>query len=256
MAGRDNCAVASNPDLPRMQLATGHPVMAAMRRHPIFVDFTAEQLQRLLQGGRVETLRAGQLLYSRGEPSLRFFLVLDGQVNLSLHSIDGAEKIIDLQGPGEVFAEAVAFMERPVYQMTAAAATAVRVVSFQNQAYIEILRENPDACLRVLRHLSSRLHLRIREIEGITLASATTRFARLLESRMPADATESATVHLPETRQELASYLAIKPETLSRALRVLADSGAVVVRGKTIEVLSRARLRLHLDEPGGFCPGG
>lgn len=256
MARRDNFAAALDPERPQVLVATGHPALVAMRQHPIFVEFTPEQLQRLLQGGRIEALRPGQLLYSRGDPSQRFFLVLDGQVNLSLHSLDGAEKIIDLQGPGEVFAEAVAFMERPVYQMTAVAATAARVMSFQNQAYLEILRENPDACLRVLRHLSSRLHVRIREIEGIALASATARCARLLESRMPAYATESATVHFQETRQELASYLTIKPETLSRALRALADSGAVVVRGKTIEVVSRARLRLHLDDRGGFRPGG
>jgi CRP-like cAMP-binding protein len=65
---------------------------------------------------------------------------------------------------------------------------------------------------------------------------------------MPAAATDSATIHLEESRQELASWLAIKPETLSRALRTLADGGAIIVRGKTIEVLSRARLRQYLDD--------
>jgi CRP-like cAMP-binding protein len=65
---------------------------------------------------------------------------------------------------------------------------------------------------------------------------------------MPAEAIDSATIHLKESRQELASWLAIKPETLSRALRTLADGRAIIVKGKAIEVLSRARLHEYLDD--------
>ena len=227
---------------------TPHPLSALQRRHRIFAGLTQDQVERLLRSGRIESVNAGQLLYSRGDVSRRFFLILEGQVHLSLHTALGAEKIIDIQGPGDVFAEAVAFMERPVYQMTATAATAARVMSFPNQVYIEILRENAAACLLVLQHVSSRLHVRIREIGGIVLESATSRLARMLEDRMPAEAIDSATIHLKESRQELASWLAIKPETLSRALRTLADGRAIIVKGKAIEVLSRARLHEYLDD--------
>jgi CRP-like cAMP-binding protein len=227
---------------------TPHSLSVLPRLRRIFAGLTQDQVERLLRSGRIESVNAGQLLYARGDVSRRFFLILAGQVHLSLHTAHGAEKIIDIQGPGDVFAEAVAFMERPVYQMTATAATAARVMSFPNQVYIEILRENAAACLLVLQHVSSRLHVRIREIGGIVLESATSRLVRLLEDRMPADATESAIIHLEESRQELASWLAIKPETLSRALRTLADGRAIIVKGKAIEVLSRARLHEYLDD--------
>jgi CRP-like cAMP-binding protein len=72
---------------------------------------------------------AGQVLYSRGDASTRFFLVLEGQVNLSLHSREGDENIIDIQGPGQVFAEAVSFMARPVYGAVAVQGRTIDVVS-------------------------------------------------------------------------------------------------------------------------------
>lgn len=234
--------------VPALRAIERHPAFLAMGQHPMFAALARDELQCLLRAGCVEQLAAGQVLYSRGDASTRFFLVLEGQVNLSLHSRDGGEKIIDIQGPGQVFAEAVAFMARPVYQMTATAATAARILCIPNQEYVEILLGNPGACRQVLQHLSTRLHVRIREIEGITLESATSRVARLLDSRMPPDAPNSARIRLTETRQELASYLAMKPETLSRALRVLADDGAVAVQGRTIDVMSRARLRSHFDD--------
>lgn len=235
-----------------LRVTERYSALLAMGQHPMFAALAHDQLRRLLSAGRTEQLVAGQVLYSRGEASARFFLVLEGQVNLSLHSRDGGEKIIDIQGPGQVFAEAVAFMARPVYQMTATAATAARVLGIPTPNYIETLLGNPKACRQVLQHMSSRLHLRIREIEGITLESATSRVARLLDGRMPAEATDTARIRLTETRQELASYLAMKPETLSRALRVLADNGAVVVQGRTIDVVSRVRLRSHLDDAANF----
>jgi len=234
--------------VPTLRVTERHPAFLAMGQHPMFAALSHDQRRRLLQAGRVEQFVAGHVLYSRGDVSSRFFLVLEGQVNLSLHSRDGVEKIIDIQGPGQLLAEAVAFMARPVYQMTATAATAARLLSIPNEEYVETLLGNPRACRQVLQHLSSRLHLRIREIEGITLESATSRVARLLDGRVPPGATGSARIRLTETRQELASYLAMKPETLSRALRVLADDGAVAVQGRTIDVVSRARLRSHFDD--------
>ena len=243
-------ATQPGPAVVSLRMTERHPAFLAMGQHPMFAALAPEQLRRLLRAGRIEQLRAGQVLYSRGETSTRFFLVLDGQVNLSLHSREGIEKIIDIQGPGQVFAEAVTFMARPVYQMTATAATAARVLGIPNNEYLEVLFGQPEACRQVLQHLSSRLHLRIREIEGLTLENATSRVARLLDGRMPQGTTENARIQLAETRQELASYLAMKPETLSRALRVLADHGAVVVQGRTIEVVSRVRLREHLDDVG------
>lgn len=244
MNGKQGAVAAVAP----LSMIERQPAFRAMAQHPMFAALAREQLQRLLRAGRVEQLDSGQVLYSRGDASTRFFLVLEGQVNLSLHSREGVEKIIDLQGPGQVFAEAVAFMARPVYQMTATAATAARVLGIPNQEYIDLLLGNPRACRQVLQHLSSRLHVRIREIEGITLESATARVARLLDGRMPPGATHAARIKLTETRQELASYLAMKPETLSRALRALADDGAIAVQGRTIDVVSRVRLRSHLDD--------
>ncbi len=49
-----------------------------------------------------------------------------------------------------------------------------------------MLRESPETCLRMLGHLSQRLHMRIREIEYLTLESATHRLVRMIESRLPA----------------------------------------------------------------------
>jgi len=226
-------------------LTEGTP-LAAIRSHHLFAGLTPEQLQRVLASSGVDEVEPGQLLFDRGQPARHFFVVIDGQVNLTLYSKAGEEKIVDILGPGQSFAEAVMFMEGHVYPVSAVAAAKGKVGRFSNREYVAILRESPETCLRMLGHLSQRLHMRIREIEYLTLESATHRLVRMIEGRLPADS-GPAEISLAESRQEIASRLSMKPETLSRILRALADSGAIVVHGRVLQVPDRARLLAFLD---------
>jgi CRP-like cAMP-binding protein len=228
-----------------MQTATA--LLPTLRGHHLFAGLSPAQMQRLLTVSHVEEYEAGHLLFDRGQPAQYFFIVLEGQVNLVLYSKAGEEKIVDILAPGNSFAEAVMFMEAPGYPVSAVAAVRSTVARFPCREYIAILRESPETCLRMLGHLSQRLHMRIREIEYLTLESATHRLVRLIEGRLPADATGPAEVTLQESRQELASRLSMKPETLSRILRQLADAGALVVNGRVLQVPDRRRLLSMLD---------
>jgi CRP-like cAMP-binding protein len=154
---------------------------------------------------------------------------------------------VDIIGPGMSFAEAAMFMEAPGYPVSAVAAVESTVARFPSREYLAILRESPETCLRMLGNLSQRLHMRIREIEYLTLESATHRLVRLIESRLPGDTAGPAELTLQESRQELASRLSMKPETLSRILRHLADAGAIVVHGRVLQVPDRKRLLAMLD---------
>jgi CRP-like cAMP-binding protein len=224
--------------------------LAGVRAHHLFAGLSPPQLQRVMTSAHVVDADAGELLFDRGQPARHFYVVLEGQVNLVLYSKAGEEKIVDILGPGQSFAEAVMFMSGPMYPVSAVTAGPCRIARFSSLDYVALLRESPETCLRMLGHLSQRLHMRIREIEYLTLDSATHRLVRMIESRVPAGSDGPHEIVLQESRQELASRLSMKPETLSRILRTLADTGVIVVQGRTLQVPSRARLAAVLDAPG------
>jgi len=230
-------------------MLTDGQALAGIRAHHLFAGLAPAQLQRLLSASAIEDAEAGQVLFDRGQPARHFYIVIDGQVNLTLYSAAGDEKIVDILGPGQSFAEAVMFMAGPVYPVSAVAASQSRIARFPSQEYLAILRESPETCLRMLGHLSQRLHMRIREIEYLTLESATHRLVRMIESRLPHDAPGPTEITLQESRQELASRLSMKPETLSRILRALSEGGAIVVDGRSLKVPDRRRLLAFLDRP-------
>lgn len=224
--------------------------LRGIRAHHLFAGLSPPQLQRVMSSASVLTAESGQLLFDRGQPARHFYIVLEGQVNLVLYSKAGEEKIVDILVTGQSFAEAVMFMSGPMYPVSAVAADTSRIARFSSDDYVGLLRESPDTCLRMLGHLSQRLHMRIREIEYLTLDSATHRLVRMLEARVPAGGDGPHEITLQESRQEIASRLSMKPETLSRILRTLADAGVIVVHGRSLQVPSRARLAAVLDAPG------
>jgi CRP-like cAMP-binding protein len=102
----------------------------------------------------------------------------------------------------------------------------------------------------MLGQLSQRLHMRVREIEQLTLESATHRLVYLIASRIPVGQDGATVVSLQESRQEIASRLSMKPETLSRILRHLSDAGVIQVEGRDLRIPDATRLRGVLDLPG------
>lgn len=222
----------------------------SLRGHHLFAGLDPRQFEQVMVASRIDDYEAGQVLFERGQNAQHFFIVLDGQINLFLYSRAGEEKIVEILRPGNSFAEAVMFMEGSAYPVSSVAVVKSQVARLPNREYIAILRESPDTCLRMLSHLSRRLHLRIREIESLTLESATHRLVRLIEARLPPDDDAPAEINLLESRQELASRLSIKPETLSRILRQLVDVGAIDVNGRVLRVNDRKRLIAVRDAIG------
>jgi CRP-like cAMP-binding protein len=214
-----------------------------LRTHYLFEALLPEQFATVVAGAASVELGAGQLLFQRGDPARHFFVVASGGVKLALQSRAGEEKVVERLGPGQSFAEALMFVAAPRYPLAAIALEPSTVVAIDAGEFVAMLRASPDTCLRLLGDLSRRLHARISEIEELTLESATHRLVRHLLALAPVGTPAPLTVTLDESRQLLASRLAIKPETLSRILRSLADAGAIRIDGRQIELRDLAQLR-------------
>ena len=80
------------------------------------------------------------------------------------------------------------------------------------------------------------MHELVERIEELSIARAGARLARYL-LRQPATGGGAALeIDLPLARKELASHLAIVPETLSRLLRRWQDEGVIRVEGRKLAI--------------------
>lgn len=216
-----------------------------LRQAPLFSGLSDAQLRRVMQRAVTVRLDEGQWLFGQDEPAARFYFVRSGQMRLFRLSAEGGEKIIELVGPGQTFAEALMFMGTGTYPVCAAALGPAQLVSIDAGDFAAMLKESPESCFALLGDLSKRLHALIAEIDNLTLHSAGGRVARWLLAQIPPERTELA---LDVRKATLASRLSIKPETWSRITRRLAEQGIIVVDGHRIRLLDREALRAIADD--------
>ncbi len=219
------------------------PQYDIVRQHYLFSGLDEPDFDKLVATVTEEKLGKGEVLFHRGDAAHCFYFLETGQVELSLISPAGQKQIVEVVSPGRTFAEAIVFMRETRFPVTAEALLDSVLYRVPNQAYLDVLYGNPDACMRLLSDVCRHLHARVREIERLTIQNARSRLSSYLVDHIVESQDDEATIRLDLPRHVIASRLSITPETLSRLLRNLSDEGILTIEDRVIFVHSLARLR-------------
>lgn len=229
----------------RLILVRAQPEMLdELRRNYLFSDLAEGQLQRVARHAAHVRLNEGEALFEQGDPAKRFYLLLSGQIKLFRLSPAGNEKVVDIVIPGGTFAEALMFLDRPHYPVGAQALQASEIISIDAADFADMLRESVDTCFVMMGAMSQRLRGLLREIDDLSLHSASCRVAAYLVKHAPAAADS---FELPVAKQIVASRLSVKPETFSRIIKQFSDNGLIRVSGSRVTIVDRAALDVAAD---------
>lgn len=197
---------------------------------------------------RVKSLAKGEYLFRKGEPSIGFYVVQKGAVNVHRLNVAGREQVIHIFRSGESFAEATLSTETG-YPADARAVEASQVLLIQRGGFLSLLRKNPELGLRILAGMSLHLRALVGQLEDLTLKDVETRLANWLIKRCPETYRGGAVeVELGMTKRVLAAELGTVSETLSRTLAKLREQGILRVKGKVLTVQDPPRLRRLLRQ--------
>ena len=224
----------------------------ALKDAYLFSKLDDDQLARVEAMAQETLLRDGQTLFHAGDEARRFYLVREGKMKLSRLALNGNEKVIEVVSAGFTFAEALMFADRPRYPVRSSAIGETRVMGFDSQAFKAMLRESVDTCFRLMGDMSLRLRHLIKEIDDLTLQTATGRVAGFLYGQSVYKGQKRTAFELDMPKGVLASRLSVKPETFSRILHSFIDQGLVNVQGAHVEFLNTDGLRQHA-ESAGIC---
>lgn len=219
------------------------PQYETIRSHYLFSGLDEDTFDALVSHIAVESFDKGEALFHRGDVASSFYYIETGQIELSLISPEGQKKIVEVIAHGRTFAEAIVFMRENKFPVTAEALSDSVVYRIPNAAYLDLLQDNSNACMRLLSDVCRHLHQRVQEIERLTIQNARSRLSSYLIDHIVETDDDEATVRLDLPKHIIASRLSVTPETLSRLLRAMADDGILTVDDRLIFVHSLARLR-------------
>lgn len=216
---------------------TAERAYTVLRNVPMFREVDEKHLLRIADESRFIVLETGEFIFHTGDHCNGFYITVRGNVKLSFLSMAGKEHVVRIIGPGQSFAEAIAFHNKPA-PVSVQALSAATVLFIPIDVVFQSIEENPVCARGMLAGLSRRLHQLMTEIESLTLNSGAQRvIGYLLQNEA------EASVNLPVSYNVIASHLNLTPESLSRILHSLSDQGLINLKGKLISINSVEKLR-------------
>lgn len=170
-----------------------------------------------------------------GDTARRIMEVVEGAVMLTKLLPDGRRQVVELLGPGDVFGLAAC----DVYACSAETLTASVLTTHDRTA----LERDPALAARLLRRFEAQLCAMHSHALVLGRMSALERVAFFLLRLMP-EGVVGGTLHLSMTRQEIADFLGLTLETVSRAFSELKRRGLVaLLRADEVQINDRGSMR-------------
>ena len=140
---------------------------------------TVDDILALLPTSPTEHYRKGATIYSPAQPSKSFYLLVSGNVKLSLMQGDGSEALLEIVRPDELFGES-AFLNLPDRRELATALEKVRLMTWPISVIEDLVMKRPRLAVALLQ-ISAQRSLRFAEhIGSLTVDNLQRRLARSL----------------------------------------------------------------------------
>lgn len=221
--------------------------IASIKELILFSALDDEQLQQVVSSTQLKLLKSGENIFKQGEESRHFYAVHKGSVKLSLLSPEGSEKIIEILRPGQQFAEAIIFHDKPKFPVNSIALEATEVFEFDSKVYLKILENSFATNKRLLQNMSRKMHKFLNEIDNLCLHTATYRLINYIICSIPEGVQDNSTeITLDAAKNVIAKRLSIQGETFSRILRELRKKDLIEVTGNKVLIKDIIAMKSHL----------
>jgi CRP/FNR family transcriptional regulator, nitrogen fixation regulation protein len=210
----------------------------------------AERIPNAVEGMRLFTFRSGGIVFDSESQAVDFwYSLLEGAARTCAHRADGHRHVIDFLLPGDLFRGRMAHSNNilHLYQVRVEAISARTIVARYPGDSLEILAESDSALSRALRDAVLDAVARV-QFRSITLGHTTAiekiaAFLLDMTSRLVPE--KDDTLALPMSRYDIADYLGMAVETVSRTLTQLRCQGVIRLHGaRGVQLVQRPTLEL------------
>jgi CRP/FNR family transcriptional regulator len=192
---------------------------------------------------RHRSIDPSQSLFFEGDRAQRVFVVTAGCIKIYKMLPDGRRQITGFAFRDDLLGLPI---RDGYYAFTAEAVTAARVVSVTYERFENWLANSPGIALQLVKFVSDELAFAHEQLLLLGRKDAVERvasFLLMLLRRQHADNVLASPIHLTMSQIDIADFLGIRHETVSRALAVLRRMG-VVSFVTSDQVLVKDRVRL------------
>ena len=195
------------------------------------------------------SLRSASTLFRPGEPFDTLYMVRSGMVKTCTMNPSGDEQVIGFYTPGNLLGLDAIQVGR--HQSSAIALETTSVCSLPYEPLCRLSARMPRVQRRLLAKMSERIRHDERQLGLLAMRGAGQRMASFLIGFLDdcrSRGLKSDEILLPMRRADIASYLALAVETVSRSLSRHDEARMIDVRRNCIRILDEQALRAVAGE--------
>jgi CRP/FNR family cyclic AMP-dependent transcriptional regulator len=211
-----------------------------------FIKKLSPAVLRDLESMEFPTLyQPGQLLFSeKGTPS-GIFIVISGEIKLSINSSEGKRLILSIAKAGEVLGLSAVLSGLPS-EMTAEVLYPSRIAVIERDQFLGFMARHPEVYQVVTQELSLQYKVACEQLRTVALSgSAPEKLARLLldwsENGQKTEAGMRFRFSL--THEEIGEFIGASRETVTRTLSSFKSRRLVAFNGSMLEIPSKRALQ-------------
>lgn len=234
-------------------LPAGHPCEGCPVR-PITIcrSLPPETLAGLRSLGVMQRLEPGDCIVHEGDPAKRVFMLTYGSLKIYALLGDGRRQVTGFMFPGDFLGISL----EGEYAFTVEAVQSAELWWFSREAFDRFIEANPPVERELYRMAAQELAAAQRQMILLGRKSAAERLASffldLLARQERVHGAPQRAFHLPMSRLDIADYLGLTKETISRMLSDLRSRGLIRLEQlDRVEVLDREGLSRMADGEAG-----
>jgi CRP/FNR family transcriptional regulator len=232
----------ASPDKPAYRQACGACADCTVRRMAVCAALESDEVAEMERFMSSYKLEANQALIEEGSPKRRVFTLTSGMMRLSLMLPDGRRQITGFLMPGDY----LGLSDDDVYSQTAEAVVPSVLCGFATA--------DMDRLMERYGRLKDRLHLMTRRalrqaresqmiLGRLAPSEKVASFLLVMSARASEHGLPESPVHLPMTRTDIADYLGLTIETVSRTFTKLKTQGLIRLPDPhAVEIVDKHRL--------------
>jgi CRP/FNR family transcriptional regulator len=186
-------------------------------------------------------IRAGAYAFRMGDPFRAIYAVRSGMVKTCTFDAEGREQVLGFHLPGEVVGLNAIYPDR--FPCDAVALESTQFCRFSFPAMSALATRLPALQQHLFRLLSKELGAVVQLAADHSSDERLAAFLLDLGDRYAARGFSDTHFRLSMSRSDMASYLRLVPETVSRVLARLRSLGAIDIDGRMVVLRDRAALR-------------
>ena len=210
---------------------------SALRHVRLFEGLAPQDLRQVSHSLDIRHYRPGEFIFHMGEQADRLYFLDQGIVKVTMVSLDGRERILDVISKGNMFGES-SLSDEKSRTVAAQSLNVVTVRTMSVEAFTRLMVTRPNFCLNFARHLMDlqrrtqvRLHAQMQVDRGVRLLAVLLDLGERCGQRTD----DHCTLPAELTQGELAQMVGLNRSTVSvllnfyRRIGILGGHGGVIV---------------------------